>query len=310
MERARFGDVMAAILWISWLLLRADGRAVPHHRQRGEGVRRLHNVTLDSNFTAGSGSAGELLLDGCHVDHFEASLFELLGHTGSLTLHGGLIPRVTYASPSLDTLVVDATGLEEFDVDPATITLTSLRTLQISRNSLAMISPRIGLLVGLRRLDLSQNRLTHVELDPFARMPQLRDLDLSVNRILWVGVGTPGTRLPSVHNLWVSYNRLQTFEDFPGAFPALVSVRLIGNSWNCGWVDRARSDIMRHGITAFGADYDCPGERQGGLCCYVTEVGDVTGAQSSPEPVGELQATTNRTGESVGVRYGDVEIFL
>ncbi|XP_052866696.1 uncharacterized protein LOC128272854 [Anopheles cruzii] len=304
---------MAAILWICGLLLAtlawADGRAVPHHRQRGEGVRRLHNVTLDSNFTVGSAS-GELLLDGCQVDHFEASLFELLGQTGSLTLHGGHIPRVTYASPSLDTIVVDATGLEEFDVDPTLVPLTSLRTLQISRNSLARISPRIGLLVGLRRLDLSQNRLTHVELDPFAGMPRLRDLDLSVNRILWVGVTTPGTRLPSVHNLWVSYNRLRTFDDFPEALPALVSVRLIGNSWNCAWVDRARSDIMRRGITAFGADYDCPGERQGGLCCDVTNVGDVTGAQSSPESVVELQVATNRTGASVGVRYGDVEIFL
>ncbi|ETN58742.1 hypothetical protein AND_009733 [Anopheles darlingi] len=316
MSGSRCGDVIFVILWIGCVLgvlTVSEARAVPHHRQRGEGVRRLHNVTLsasNSNLTAGS-TSGELVLEGCQVNHFGPELFQLLGtRTGSLSLHGGHIPRITYASPTLDTLVVDETGLYEFEVN-SSYPVASLRILQIIRNPLDQLSPSLARLSGLHRLDLSRNQLTFVELGLFAGMNRLRDLDLSVNRIVWLGTVPPATvRLASIRNLWVSYNRLQWFDDFPVAFPSLDTVRLLGNQWTCGWVDRARQAIMRHGITVFGADYDCPGERQGGLCCYEGDEDVIEDAASSVAPETAQSHQTNRSDGVVGVRYGEVEVFL
>uniref|UniRef100_A0A2M4ANC3 Putative leucine-rich repeat protein n=1 Tax=Anopheles triannulatus TaxID=58253 RepID=A0A2M4ANC3_9DIPT len=317
MSRTRCGDVLFVIVWIGCVLgapTVSEARAVPHHRQRGEGIRRLHNVTLDSrnsNLTAGS-TSGELVLEGCQVNHFGVELFGLLGtRTGSLSLRGGHIPRITYASPTLDTLVVDETGLYEFEVN-SSYPVASLRILQITRNPLEQLSPGLARFSGLHRLDLSRNQLTSVELGLFNGMSRLRDLDLSVNRIVWLGFVPPATaRLASIRNLWVSYNRLQRFDEFPAAFPGLDTVRLLGNQWTCRWVDRARLDIMRHGITVFGADYDCPGARQGGLCCYEGD-DDVTEDAASSVVLAETTPAhrTNRSDGIVGVRYGEVEVFL
>uniref|UniRef100_A0A8W7JXC8 Leucine rich immune protein (Coil-less) n=1 Tax=Anopheles albimanus TaxID=7167 RepID=A0A8W7JXC8_ANOAL len=317
MSRARCRDVIFVILWIGCVLgalTISEARAVPHHRQRGEGVRRLQNVTLDSrnsNFTAGS-TSGELLLEGCQVNHFGSELFQLLGtRTGCLSLRGGHIPRITYASATLDTLVVDKTGLHEFEVN-SSYPVASLRILIITRNPLEQLSAGMARFSGLHRLDLSRNQLTFVELGLFNGMNYLRDLDLSVNRIVWLGTTPPATvRLLSIRNLWVSYNRLQWFDDFPAAFPGLDTVRLLGNQWTCGWVDRARQAIMRHGITVFGADYDCPGERQGGLCCYEDDDDVTEDAASSVVALETAQShRTNRSDGVVGVRYGAVEVFL
>ncbi|XP_050089625.1 uncharacterized protein LOC126573500 [Anopheles aquasalis] len=315
MSRTRCGDVIFVILWIGCIagggLSVTEARAVPHHRQRGAGIRRLQNVTLDSrnsNLTSGL-TAGELVLEGCQVNHFGEELFQLLGsRTGCLSLRGGRIPRITYASPSLDTLVVDETGLQEFEVN-SSYPVASLRILIITRNPLEQLSPGLARFSGLHRLDLSRNQLTFVELELFNGMNRLRDLDLSVNRIVWLGTVPPTTvRLLSIRNLWVSYNRLQWFDDFPDAFPALDTVRLLGNQWTCGWVDRARLDIMRRGITVFGADYDCPGERQGGLCCYEGD-DDVTEDDAASSVVAPAHRT-NQSDGVVGVRYGKVEVFL
>uniref|UniRef100_A0A2M4BU02 Putative metalloproteinase n=1 Tax=Anopheles marajoara TaxID=58244 RepID=A0A2M4BU02_9DIPT len=323
MSRTRCRDVIFVILWIGGCIVGGlttvlEARAVPHHRQRGEGVRRLQNVTLDtrnSNLTVGA-TSGELVLEGCQVAHFGSELFQLLGsRTGSLSLRGGTIPRVTYASATLDTLVVDETGLYEFEVN-SSYPVASLRILIITRNPLEQLSPGLARFSGLHRLDLSRNQLTFVELGLFNGMNRLRDLDLSVNRLVWLGTVPPTTvRLLSIRNLWVSYNRLQWFDDFPAAFPGLDTVRLLGNQWTCGWVDRARLDIMRHGITVFGADYDCPGERQGGLCCYEGDDDPGTEDAASSSSVVAAQETaqaprTNRSDEVVGVRYGKVEVFL
>ncbi|XP_053680392.1 insulin-like growth factor-binding protein complex acid labile subunit [Anopheles nili] len=326
---------LEGVIFVCWVVLvgvgyppgSVLGRAVPHHRRRGDGVGTLHNATLDNrtlSTVSQLGTSGEMLLEGCHIDHFGPALFSMLQQTDCLTLRGGLIPSVTFQSQLLDTLVIDATGLRTFEVDPFETPYAKLRILQITRNALEHLTPRLALLVGLRRLDLSQNRLTIVDLDVMRPLERLRDLDLSVNRIVRFDASpTPELRLAGLRNLWVSYNRLHTFEEFPGAFPALDTVRLIGNAWHCRWVDRARADIMRHGITAFGADYDCPGERQGGLCCFDdAPLGEQDLPQSTELPgagwaAGEKQSNgdltlgaSNRSGAVIGVRYRDVEIFL
>ncbi|KFB34868.1 AGAP002542-PA-like protein [Anopheles sinensis] len=282
-----------------------EGRAVPHHRRRGEGVTRLHNVTL-TNATLGPAMAtgGELVLQGYRIDRFGKDMFDLLARTASLTLRKGSIPNVFFASDTLDSFQIDSTGLESFDLNP--FPSPNLRILQITRNSLELISPRISYLTGLRTLDLSQNRLTHVELNLFEPMRQLRDLDLSVNRIVRIeAVGKTGQPL-TVRNLWVSYNRLVAFDEFPEAFPSLATMRLHGNDWSCPWVDWARGEIMRKGITVFGADYDCSGDRRGGLCCYDNLKSTTENGQPVDVPTLIIENEPNGT---IGVKFGEVEIF-
>uniref|UniRef100_A0A182RS52 Uncharacterized protein n=1 Tax=Anopheles funestus TaxID=62324 RepID=A0A182RS52_ANOFN len=300
------------------------GRAVPHHRRRGTGVGRLQNATLtNATLSTVAQLGGELSLEGCEIENFGPTLFGLLKRTDCLTLRGGFIPTVTFRSHALDTFVIDATGLQMFIVEPTEVPYAKLRILQITRTKLKQLTPDLSLFVGLKRLDLSQNQLTYVDLDVLGSMQRLRDLDLSVNRIVRLDA-SPELQLPGLRNLWVSYNRLRSFGGFPGAFPSLDTVRLIGNVWHCSWVDRARANIIRHGITAFGADYDCPGERQGGLCCYDDAL-DEEEVQTTPgtrldgmttigtQPVNDDDLTlreTNRSMVPIGVRYGDVEIFL
>uniref|UniRef100_A0A182YHQ4 Uncharacterized protein n=1 Tax=Anopheles stephensi TaxID=30069 RepID=A0A182YHQ4_ANOST len=326
---ARYRDVM--LMCLAVLLLgtgcgQVCGRAVPHHRLRGAAsVGRLQNVTLTnaSLFPIGR-LGGEVSLEGCLIENFGPALFGLLVRTDCLTLRGGFIPTVTFNSHALDTLVIDATGLKWFDVVPSEVAYAKLRILQITRTKLEHLTPNLSLLVGLKRLDLSQNQLAYVDLDVLGAMQRLRDLDLSVNRIVRLDA-SPELQLAGLRNLWVSYNRLRSFGAFPGAFPALDTVRLIGNAWHCAWVDRARANIIRHGITAFGADYDCPGERQGGLCCYggaddvlgeeeaqtTTSTPLDTGIGTQPANGDDLTLReSNRSTEPIGVRYGDVEIFL
>uniref|UniRef100_A0A182Q4C2 Uncharacterized protein n=1 Tax=Anopheles farauti TaxID=69004 RepID=A0A182Q4C2_9DIPT len=325
-ETARYRDVML-VFWCLVLLVagclpdQVCGRAVPHHRRRGAGVGRLQNATLTNATLAAGIAAGlgrELLLDGCLIEHFSPAMFGLLQDTDCLTLRGGLIPTVTFNSLTLDTLVIEATGLSVFEIVPSDVPYAKLRVLHITRNALEQLTPGFASLVGLKRLDLSQNRLTHVDLDILSSLERLRDLDLSVNRIVRLDA-SPERQLPGLRNLWVSYNRLRTFRAFPGAFPALDTVRLIGNVWRCSWVDRARADIIRHGITAFGADYDCPGERQGGLCCYddvaseeeqIGQLDRLATTESQPKDGDFTLRETNRSTPTIGVRYGDVEIFL
>uniref|UniRef100_A0A182MGX4 Leucine rich immune protein (Coil-less) n=1 Tax=Anopheles culicifacies TaxID=139723 RepID=A0A182MGX4_9DIPT len=290
----------------------------PHHPRRGAvGVGRLQNVTLTNATLSTVAQLGrELTLEGCQIENFGPALFGLLQRTDCLTLRGGHIPTVTFHSQALDTFVIDGTGLEVFGVVPTEMPYVKLRILQITRTQLRQLTPNLSLLVGLKRLDLSRNRLAYVDLDVLGSMQRLRDLDLSVNRIVRLDASSE-LQLPGLRNLWVSYNRLRSFGAFPGAFPALDTVRLIGNAWHCTWVDRARANIIRHGITVFGADYDCPGERQGGLCCYddaLSEEETQTKADGlTPPPATGDDFTlreTNRSMPPIGVRFGDVEIFL
>uniref|UniRef100_A0A182JEG0 Uncharacterized protein n=1 Tax=Anopheles atroparvus TaxID=41427 RepID=A0A182JEG0_ANOAO len=309
--QARGGTVIFALAILSVLQHGMEGRAVPHHWRRGVGVTCLHNVTLNNaTLFSATAAGGELVLEGYRIARFGRELFELLSRTASLTLRKGSIPNVFFHSHALDTLQIQSTGLESFELDD--LPMPNLRVLQITRNSLELITPRISQLVGLRHLDLSQNHLTHVQLDLFQPMRHLRDLDLSVNRIVRIeATGKPSSvqvgQPLTVRNLWVSYNRLEVFDVFPEAFPWLATVRLSGNVWSCPWVDWARAEILRKGITVFGADYDCTGERRGGLCCF-------EGLPSTTEePSNEEDRTLhvgNDSNGTIGVQFGEVEIFF
>lgn len=285
---------------------RVEGRAVPHHRRQGEGTLLLKNETLSraTLYPTTNGAGERLILEGYEIDRFGPKLFNLLHPSiNGLILRKGSISNVFFKSSTLEALEIYETGLETFDLDDNPY--PNLNVLVINRNELSQITTGISNFVGLRQLNLAQNRITHVELDLFKPMRQLRDLDLSVNRIVQIGatkeVGRPAL---TVRNLWVGYNRLREFNDFPGEFPALETVRLNGNVWSCPWVDQARADIMQNKITVFGADYECTEDRRGGLCCYAE-------AQSVKEEPDSWDRLVNAVAKGgVGVRYGDTEVFL
>ncbi|EDS33824.1 metalloproteinase [Culex quinquefasciatus] len=251
----------------------------------------------------------ELILESFYLDHWGVQLFTELNRTRYLSLLYGSIPAVTFESPILETFSVVQTNTSSFEVSP--VRNSVLKTLQITRNKLATISPSIRQLSGLTTLDLSQNELEYVDLDLFAGMKSLKNLDLSVNQISSVDA-SPALQLGRLRNLWVSYNRLQRFESFPEAFPALDTVRLIGNRWSCGWVDGARRDIMDRRITAFGVDYGCSESRQGGLCCYNTEVTTTEGGELLREGplLEEIQKLTSELGVKPLDTSGDQSLEL
>ncbi|XP_055640457.1 TLR4 interactor with leucine rich repeats-like [Toxorhynchites rutilus septentrionalis] len=268
------------------------GRAVADRRKWSQEITHLESAT-DGTLPI-LPKATELIIESIIVDHWNEALFSRLENTKYLTFLYGNIPKMSFRSTKLETLSAIQLNLTTFEV--AREENHSLKTLQLSRNRLSTLSPNFRFLVGLVTLDLSQNDLTFINLNLFATMRQLKNLDLSVNKIANIEA-TTDLRLNQLHNLWVSYNQLNEFESFPAAFPALKTVRLIGNLWTCAWVDRARKLIMDKRIVAFGVDYGCGEYRQGGLCCY-GELSVSTSTESSLLKEGPLFEEIQRlTGE-------------
>uniref|UniRef100_A0A8D8JUP3 Leucine-rich repeat-containing G-protein coupled receptor 4 n=2 Tax=Culex pipiens TaxID=7175 RepID=A0A8D8JUP3_CULPI len=293
------------VLTIGLLAQNVTSRAVPDHRLRTD--QAIRQAGLLENFLFPN--SVELILESFYLDHWSVQLFNELNRTRYLSLLYGSIPTVTFESPILETFSVVQTNTSTFEVSP--VRNSVLKTLQITRNKLSSISPSIRQLSGLTTLDLSQNELEYVDLDLFAGMKSLKNLDLSVNQISYIDA-SPALQLGRLRNLWVSYNRLQRFEVFPEAFPALDTVRLIGNRWSCGWVDRARRDIMDRRITAFGVDYGCSDSRQGGLCCYNTEVTTTEGSELLREGplLEQIQKLTSELGVKPLGTNGDQSLEL
>ncbi|XP_053696369.1 chaoptin-like [Sabethes cyaneus] len=253
----------------------------------------------------------ELILESYDVAHWNKSLFEVFAHTRFLTLMYGNVPNMTFHSYHLETLLVIQTNLTTFEV--VAEENEALRILQLVRNKLRNLSGALKFLVGLNTLDVSQNQLTHIDLDLFSTMRKLKNLDLSVNNIASIDASA-NLRFAKLKNLWISYNQLERFDAFPRSFPRLKTVRLIGNRWSCLWVDRARKDIMERRIVAVGIDYGCSESRQGGLCCYSSTV-DTTASIISlltETPLLEaIQQLTNQLRENpLNISSGDPSLEL
>lgn len=210
-------------------------------------------------------TSSHIIIESSEILHFSAHLFDALAETAFLTLKSSLIPTVTFRSDELHSLRIDNTGLREFTVTPHEN--RNLNTLIISGNPLATIPPTIRHLTGLSILDLSNNQLTHVNLNWFQTMDNLLVLDLSANRISQIDIN-PALRLARLKNFWVNHNQLQRIEFFPDFTPALRRVRLVENYWSCEWVTQVRQSIWSSTIQVYGAEYICEDKVDGGLCCY------------------------------------------
>lgn len=241
----------------------AVSRAVPDHRVRTEGIALIRPIDIPDDFSFPK--ATELVIESVVVAEWDESMFSRLNNTKYLTLIDGTIPVITFRSSKLQSLSVLQCELSLFEVWPERNSI--LETLRLTRNRLRWFPANIKFLVGLTSLDLSQNELEHVDLRALGSMKQLKNLDLSVNKITTIDAPA-ALRLNRLKNLAVSFNLLERFDAFPGAFPVLDTIRLMGNMWTCEWVDCARKSIIERRITTFGVDYDCSEHRQGGLCCY------------------------------------------
>uniref|UniRef100_A0A1Y9IND7 Leucine rich immune protein (Short) n=1 Tax=Anopheles melas TaxID=34690 RepID=A0A1Y9IND7_9DIPT len=209
--------------------------------------------------------ATHIIMQASEILHFAPHLFDALAGTAFLTLKGSIIPALTFRSDELRSLRIDATELRELAVAP--LVNRHLNTLIITGNPLSVIPPTVRYLTGLSMLDLSNNRLQHVQLGWFEPMASLLVLDLSGNRITRLDVHA-SLRLVRLENFWTNHNQLRRIEFFPRFAPALRRVRLVENYWACEWVAQVRELIWAKQIQVHGAEHSCPEAQDGGLCCY------------------------------------------
>ncbi|XP_055546561.1 uncharacterized protein LOC129730933 [Wyeomyia smithii] len=280
-----FGNLMPSVMC----------RAVHGGRFNREGAIHLNSAQFPLEFNSSNerwlDKSHELILESYDVAHWNGSLFQTFARTKFLTLMYGNVPQMTFFSECLESLSVIQANLTYFEV--VAEENQELRILQLVRNRLHTLSTTMKFLVGLTTLDVSQNHLTHIDLDLFSTMKRLKNLDVSVNKITSIDASAD-LRFAKLKNLWISYNQLERFDGFPSSFPVLETVRLIGNLWSCAWVARARKDIMDRRIVAYGVDYGCSEHRQGGLCCFGSTVHTTAGSLLTETPLFEaIQQLTN-----------------
>ncbi|XP_058818115.1 leucine-rich repeat protein SHOC-2-like [Topomyia yanbarensis] len=282
------------VIWMLGILISIINCRAVDDRRTNEGATHLKSELFSQSQHIDSlqlPKATELILESFTLEHWDSALFSKLNRTRHLTLLNGNIPMITFVSDSLESFTVVQTNLSSFKVIAQTN--HGLKTLQLVRNKLRSLPDNLRFLVGLITLDLSQNHLEYIDLNQFSTMKALKNLDLSVNKIRSIEAPADLT-FAKMKNLWISYNQLEQFDGFPRSFPALETVRLIGNLWTCSWVDRARKDIMERGIVTFGVDYGCSEHRQGGLCCYGATTSITVGSLLSEGPlIREIQKLTN-----------------
>uniref|UniRef100_A0A1S4HDX6 Uncharacterized protein n=1 Tax=Anopheles gambiae TaxID=7165 RepID=A0A1S4HDX6_ANOGA len=246
--------------------------------------------------------AKHIIMQASEILHFAPHLFDALPGTVFLTLKGSIIPALTFRSDELRSLRIDATELRELAVAP--LVNRHLNTLIITGNPLSVIPPTVRYLTGLSMLDLSNNRLQHVQLGWFEPMAGLLVLDLSGNRITRLDVHA-SLRLVRLENFWTNHNQLRRIEFFPRFAPALRRVRLVENYWACEWVAQVRELIWANQIQVHGAEHACPEAQDGGLCCY-----------EGQEPFNELDGGLEREAKGddergqFGKTYARVESYL
>uniref|UniRef100_A0A1Q3FQW6 Putative leucine-rich repeat protein n=1 Tax=Culex tarsalis TaxID=7177 RepID=A0A1Q3FQW6_CULTA len=179
-----------------------------------------------------------------------------------LTFSYGNITEIYFLSDTLIALKIFNVQLERFFV--AERENQVLRRLDISSRLLTEIPSSITFLVGLKSLTFSGCNLTTVRLELFKHMTSLADLDLSDNRIASIEVD-PQLFLSSVRTLSLEENRLQEIDRFPEVFPELRTLSLYDNNWFCDWVTAVRKQIFRAMIVVYGSE--CQSSDNGGLCC-------------------------------------------
>ena len=155
----------------------------------------------------------------------------------------GVIPSVLFTIPSLSTLYLDQnhlTSLLKFQ----SISSSPLYELRLSENKLNESIPRsIANFTKLQRLYLSSINLKgKVELNTFFGLKELKDLDLSGNKVL-VSKTNINSTLPKFSSLWLSSCNLLEFPAFLEAQNELQYLDLSNNNiegnipkwfWNVG----------------------------------------------------------------------------
>lgn len=179
-----------------------------------------------------------------------------------LTFSYGNVSEVYFLSETLIALKIFNVPLVRFLV--AERENQVLRRLDINSRFLTDIPSSIVFLAGLKSLSFSGCNLTTVRLELFHNMKNLTNLNLSDNRIASIEVD-PKIFLSSVRTLSLEENLLQEIDRFPDAFPELRTLSMYDNRWFCDWVTAVRKRIFRAMIVVYGSE--CAGDDNGGLCC-------------------------------------------
>lgn len=194
-------------------------------------------------------------------NHFE----QLPDYVTNLIFSYGNISEVSFLSDTLISLrIFEANTMRFFFAERLNHVL---RKLTIRSRSLKELPINLEYVVNLNTLSLSGCSLTFVELKEMQNLTSLSHLDLSDNQIVSLDID-PVSLWPRLRILDIQDNKLRELQRFPEAFPQLWTVSLFGNKWYCDWVSAARKRIWDAWIVVEGNEAEC-GFRlnNGGLCC-------------------------------------------
>uniref|UniRef100_A0A8W7JMD8 Leucine-rich immune protein (Short) n=2 Tax=Anopheles albimanus TaxID=7167 RepID=A0A8W7JMD8_ANOAL len=175
-----------------------------------------------------------------------------------------------------------------------------LKVLDLRKNQFANVI-QLQSFVEMVELQLDDNQIRVLPLEPFTRMAQLRVLSLTGNRIHQivpsmasfelgelehfslarnelVSFGTAHWQLPSLKTLLLNNNRLVELPDvtdFETEFFSLEQLALGENDWSCSWLDSVLGSVTKPDRETsikldVGPNTECPSEKVAGICCKFT----------------------------------------
>lgn len=172
--------------------------------------------------------------------------------TKSITFRQGLVSEILISSPALEFLKVINTNLSTL---MAISSLNySLRELTIHSKRFQEWSPSLKVLQALENIDISYCNFSHLNMEWFEPFPKLWILDVSNNRLTELDIG-PEVSMGALQWLNLSRNRLERIPRFLDAFPKLGGASLSQNRWHCDWMVKLRDVVLSRDLLLVDMEY-------------------------------------------------------
>ncbi|XP_058464725.1 podocan-like protein 1 [Malaya genurostris] len=258
-------------------------------------VERLKSYCVVENVTADSfadsifpSNETSLLIQNSTISRFGEDQFRQLPAVENLMIHHLKIERLQLAKcDQLTTLFASYNHISDLEASEG----LQLRNLHLYQNMLTNISA-LRVLTELEQLYLNDNLLETLVMDTFAAMKSLKILTLHRNQLTAID-SKRSVVLPSLEALFVQHNKLTYLDTglwkmsalktldlgdydlgflftFLEEFPALRTLELYENEWNCGWLSKMVDRLEARGIQHTQTDRDCDdGTLFSELCCSV-----------------------------------------
>uniref|UniRef100_A0A1Q3FR76 Putative leucine-rich repeat protein n=1 Tax=Culex tarsalis TaxID=7177 RepID=A0A1Q3FR76_CULTA len=176
---------------------------------------------------------------------------------------------------------------------PGSVNLPSLTNLELPNNKLGEVPDGMQKLSALEVIDLSQNRISFLEMSCFNGLDHLKKLDLSYNPLMRIS-SLATVKLPNLETLsfmachldqldvlhWemsalkvlkVGGNNLHQIENLQGRFREGLELHVGINNWDCQWLEGNKPGLVYKG----GEQQDRFGRcdsRIAGICCRESEM--------------------------------------